>query len=985
MSSTPLAATSDADEDRSGPRPPLIKLTVDGRPMEAYAGETIAAALIDAGTLSFRETASGERRGVYCGMGICFDCLVTVDRQPNLRACTTKIYAGMTVLTGSKARQATLSSDNEAASPPVTRRCDIVIIGAGAAGLAAAKAAGGAGADVVVIDEGVLAGGQYFKQAGGRRVLAEPDMQMRRGQAAIAEARLSTVEIISNAVAWGAFPDKQVAVLAGGRQMLVEARQVILATGAYELPAPLPGWTLPGVMTTGAAQSLLRSYGVVAGKRVLVAGNGPLNLQLACELLKAGAEVAMVLESARRPDHKAAASIAAALWQSPDLMTMGLGHLRQLRRHGVPVLYGHRVKAIEGRGRVESAVIGPVTAGRARHDTTVSADIVCLGYGFLPSTELARQLGCSHHFEPRIGALVPDRNQFCETSIPGIFVAGDGAGLGGARVASEEGALAGLAAASNVGKLSRDWLSQIAGEHQHRLARHRKFQKALWQIFAAEPPPLPDRDETVICRCEDVRLIDLRGLLEDPAATLLSVKARSRLGMGRCQGRHCVPTLARLLARTGKGPSSDHDFPAPRLPAKPIRISTVVSEKPDWGLFVSRRPPSTVSASTADVEPDARTLLKTEILIVGGGIIGCSLAYFLASAGAKVCLVERGELSGQASSRNAGSFHVQLQPYQVRQAPEKIRALEPRFRLVRAAMRFWQELAAELGIDIGLKLHGGVVLADTADDFDVLQRKVDLERSWGLSVDLLSRTDVRRMFPHFSDHLVGGELCHDEGMANSLVAGPAIGAKAEGAGATILRNTRVMTLEREAHGFTCRTTRGDIHSERVVNAAGPWAAWVALLLGANLPVGGIGQQVCVTEPAPPMCDYLVGVAGRHLTMKQAANGSFLIGGGWFADIDPATGRPINTRDSIEGNLWIAQRVLPALGKLHLVRTWAGISPLTRDNNPIIGEMARTPGFYTCVAEAGFSVGPLCARMLADVMIGRPPEFDLRSYSVDRFT
>lgn len=258
---------------------------------------------------------------------------------------------------------------------------------------------------------------------------------------------------------WGAFHDSaaglEIGVFRAGRVERYRPRRLVVAAGAYERPFPAPGWTLPGVMGSGAAQTLARAYRVAPGRRVLIAGHGPLNFQVACELARGGVEVAGVAETAARPGLRHAAAIWTMVRSAPDLAADGLRYLAALARRRIPVFYRHALLRAEGAGAVERATLVRIDgAGRpvAGTERGFDVDTLCLGYGFLPSTEITRLLGCRHRADcGRPGALVVERDADGQTSIPGVYAAGDCGGIGGARLALAQGTLAGLAAARGTG------------------------------------------------------------------------------------------------------------------------------------------------------------------------------------------------------------------------------------------------------------------------------------------------------------------------------------------------------------------------------------------------------------------------------------------------------------------------------------------------------------------------------------------------------
>ncbi|MFL5279901.1 MAG: FAD-dependent oxidoreductase [Rhodopila sp.] len=504
---------------RSTGRP--INITFGGCPIEAMEGETIGAALCAAGIVTLRHTAKGAPRGLHCGMGACFDCVVTVNGRIGQRACMTLVAEGMAVSGAVPQRLDTM----DAAPPQLERKCDVLVVGGGVAGLAAAAEAAQAGASVVLLDERAMPGGQYAKPLAASHRSIAPDRQFSTGARLRDAARAAGVTIETEALAWGAFAPDEIAALVRGQSVLYRPGRLILAPGAHELPVPIPGWTLPGVLTTGGLQALVRTQLVLPGSRVLIAGNGPLNLQIACELLTAGIAPVAVLESAPRPTVGNLAALVRMGLAAPDLTRDGVTMLRRLRRGAVPVLWQTELERLEGDGRVQAAL-----ANGQRFEV----DVVALNRGFQAETGLARALGVPHRLSPR-GTLETVAGPDGRTAVEGVFAVGDGASFGGARVAEAAGRLAGRAAAADLGFR--------AGTPLHeRLERAKRFQAALWQVFAA-PPPGPLDDGTIVCRCEDVTAQQLRACIVVGLASLPALKKATRAGMGRCQGRFCCATM----------------------------------------------------------------------------------------------------------------------------------------------------------------------------------------------------------------------------------------------------------------------------------------------------------------------------------------------------------------------------------------------------------------------------------------------------------
>ena len=991
-----------------------VRIGFEGETIPAYEGETIAAAVTAAGIRVLRRNRRGEARGVYCGMGACFECLVNVDGRGGQRACMTPVRAGMRVRVQrhgagtAGAPGAPLAPAPDGGTPVI--EVGLLVLGAGPAGLAAAHAAAGAAADVTVLDERPAPGGQYYKQIAASHTFAPgrpPDRQFAAGLALIERVRRAGVRLIGEATVWGAFHDPdaglEIGVFRAGRVERYRPRRLVVAAGAYERPFPAPGWTLPGVMGSGAAQTLARAYRVAPGRRVLVAGHGPLNFQVACELARGGVEVVGVAETAARPGLRHAAAVWTMARSAPDLAADGLRYLAALARRRIPILYRHALLRAEGAEAVERATLVRIDgAGRpvAGTERGFDVDTLCLGYGFLPSTEITQLLGCRHRADDgRPGALVVERDPDGRTSIPGVYVAGDCGGVGGARLALAQGTLAGLAAARGPGRpggsggpaparTAAEAGAAAAARRAH--ARAAAFQRGLWKLFEAPPPDgesMPD--ESLVCRCESVRAGALRGLIREGFDEIGVLKRMTRVGMGHCQGRYCGPVAAGLCAAAAGRKVDERTTFAPRFPAKPVPAAALATEKAEWTEEgAGREPPASPYPAAGRGKPGrpaAGTGADAEVAIVGGGILGACTAYYLALEGVDVALLERGQPNGEASGNNAGSLHVQLLAYDFGDRAQAgggpAAASLP---LQRESAALWPALAEELGRDLEIEITGGLMVAEDAAHLAGLREKTRLERRHGTEVEVLSARELRDLAPHLSDSLAGAAWCPAEGKINPMTAAPAILAGAAAKGLRVFRETEVRAIEpRAGGGFELRTNRGRFRAGKVLNAGGGWSGRVAALAGARLPVRAHPIQLVVTEPAPPLTRCLIACAGRHLTMKQFRNGNLVLGGGWPAEADPATGRPRVLRESLEGNLWVAQRVLPALATLHVIRSWAAMN-VAIDGAPILGESPGVPGLYHAVTVNGMTLGPFIGRVMADAM--RTGRFDpaLEYFTLARF-
>jgi D-hydroxyproline dehydrogenase subunit alpha len=568
-------------DPKLSPSVPEVVLDFDGQSVPARIGESIAAALTAAGIRSLRVAGDGDTRGLFCGMGICHECLVEIDGLANIRACMTTV-AGPHKIRRQQAhaplsRQSRSADVNEAGDLPIETP-DIAVVGGGAGGLLAAAVAAEAGAKVLLIDERPQLGGQFYKQAAAIYGPDKSDAQFRQGAMLIERVHRAHVNIVQGTV-WGAFPPLQLAAIVARTSRSIHPARLIVATGAYERVPAIEGWTLPGVMTTGAAQTLLRSYRVLPGRRILIAGNGPLNFQVARELVRAGAEVVAVAELAPSPKLNQSTQFWSMLSADPRLAANGLIYVADLRRFGVPVHYGHRLASVVQTAEGLRACLQTRRADRFVRGPEFTVDTVLMGYGFLPSNEILRALGAGQTFDRMRGHLVSVRDENCQTSVAGLYGVGDCCGLGGAQAAREEGLIAATAAVRSLG------LSPPMVEAEHasrsRLRRSLRFQKGLWSLFAQNGGAASPTPATLICRCEQVSRQRIEDVLAEGAASIGEVKRQTRAGMGRCQGRYCAMSIAMMIAEHTQSEISEAALFAPRPPIKPIRISDLIGvEKP---------------------------------------------------------------------------------------------------------------------------------------------------------------------------------------------------------------------------------------------------------------------------------------------------------------------------------------------------------------------------------------------------------------------
>jgi glycine/D-amino acid oxidase-like deaminating enzyme len=301
-----------------------------------------------------------------------------------------------------------------------------------------------------------------------------------------------------------------------------------------------------------------------------------------------------------------------------------------------------------------------------------------------------------------------------------------------------------------------------------------------------------------------------------------------------------------------------------------------------------------------------------------------------------------------------------------------------------AGVSEWSVLAAELPDPIELHVDGGLMVATNAAERELLLYKIDLEQRLGIPVTLLEAQTLADHAPYLAPGVIAAAFCAAEGRLNPALATPALARAAIRFGARLCPQHRLLGLEVRGKGFLAHTQQGPIHAGKVINAAGPWADTVTAMLGYQLPTQRFVLQMNVTEPVPRFLPHLVQHVGARLTLKQASNGNIIIGGGWQGHLDQAEQAHM-VLQNIRANLAVACDVVPCLSGLNLIRTWPGIVGRIGDGNPVLGAMPGLPGFLQALGVPnGYTLGPICGRLVAELALGRAPSIDISQFSPDRF-
>lgn len=373
---------------------------------------------------------------------------------------------------------------------------------------------------------------------------------------------------------------------------------------------------------------------------------------------------------------------------------------------------------------------------------------------------------------------------------------------------------------------------------------------------------------------------------------------------------------------------------------------------------------------------------EIDVLVIGGGVVGSCLAGFLAEEGVSVGVIDDGRIGG--SNANAGSLHVQMQSRFMRLYPQNVPGMEQQLPLYPKGVRFWQALQARLGAEFELKMTGGLMVAESQDQLDFLATKAKRERELGLDVEILDRLALDLIAPYFGPAVVGAELCANEGKLNPLLCNAAIRRWTRSRGVVLVEGEAAGRIRREGAGFAVETGRGPIRAGRVVLAAGSGSAGLAKDLGIAIPARPEPLHMNITEATTPLIGHLIQHADRMITLKQFGTGQIVIGGGWPAHLAGEGGYPTVELASLIANVTLAQHIVPRIAPLRIIRTWAGINT-SIDGRGVLGEVRRVPGLFAAIpGDAGYTLGPLSAHIVAQMMLGRDPGEDVSPFSSARF-
>lgn len=460
---------------------------------------------------------------------------------------------------------------------------DLLVMGAGPAGVRAALRARACGLSVLLVDENHDAGGQVWRPlpAGfSRNPGARPTPEAREGDALRSELRRADITCLFGHKVWNVGSELRTDIIGPSGSVSWQPRALLVATGTTERVVPFPGWTLPGVMGLAAATILLKSQNMLPGHNTVVAGSGPLLLAVANGILKGGGRVAAVIDLASQSEWLGTLP---SLLGRPDLLWQGAKWQLNLRKAGVPVYYRSAIDSVEAQDDLFRVKVKRIDA--SGHDVDgadawreLVADSVVVGHGLVPGTDVTRLLRARHRYQHQRGGWVAETDSDGRTSVPGLYIAGDGAGIAGAAAAGAHGELAALAVALDLGMLKP---AAHEKAHQPLLAQWQKsarFGQAMAGLMVMREGLVEGiTPDTIVCRCEDVTRAEIDEAAYQGARDMNQLKAWTRCGMGPCQGRTCGDVAGALMAQH-TGSRETAGFFTGRAPLRPVSLAEIAGD-----------------------------------------------------------------------------------------------------------------------------------------------------------------------------------------------------------------------------------------------------------------------------------------------------------------------------------------------------------------------------------------------------------------------
>ena len=456
---------------------------------------------------------------------------------------------------------------------------DIAIIGGGPAGLSAAVQASKLGADVVLLDEQASPGGQIYRsieqQSERQSELLGPDYQY--GKLLVQNFRQSATQYLPESRVWSINDKREIGFTNPHGTHVIATKNIIIASGAMERPVPFVGWTLPGVMNAGAGQVLFKAQNVLPSEDVVLAGSGPLLLLLAWQYLRAGVKIQALLDMTPMSNHFRAIKHLPRALLTHRYLRKGLSYEWALKRAGIKTV--RNVSELRAVGDRKLETLEFIVKGQKRQ---LNTQHLLVHFGVIPVNQLSQVAGCQHHWNDSQQCWRPDADKWGQSSLPGIYISGDGADIAGGKSAEYAGNIAAIHSLCSLGILDQSQRDNLAQPYQKTLHDDRRVRPFLEAYFRLPSTMLAVNDEqTIVCRCEEVTAGQIRQAVQSGHTDNNQVKCLTRCGMGPCQGRQCSPAVGHIVAFTSGKDVEQSGFYRARPPVNTLSLQELASLYPE--------------------------------------------------------------------------------------------------------------------------------------------------------------------------------------------------------------------------------------------------------------------------------------------------------------------------------------------------------------------------------------------------------------------
>ncbi|MCH2044406.1 MAG: NAD(P)/FAD-dependent oxidoreductase [Saprospiraceae bacterium] len=461
---------------------------------------------------------------------------------------------------------------------------NVTIVGAGPAGLSAAITLAKYGVHSTILDDNSNYGGAIYKvpERGMERSIFKDEKTFVKARELFKKVEHYSEYIhfkFNHEVLGNLDIDNKIVASDGVTLSQFDNKRLILCAGCYENSIPFEGWTLPGIMTVGGIQLQAKCGNVQPGKNVALVGTGPLLLLAAKQLHMIGVNVVAVVEAGRRSQ---LVNKGFSLLKQKDLLLEGLGYIKYLKKEKIPLYYGYGVVRAEGENELTKLVIAPYSKEwepiRSKA-ITLDVDAAGIGYGYVPRIQLTQMLNCDHEYDPNRGGFIPVTDEWQRTSQKGIYVAGDMGGIFGSQMAIYQGEIAGLAYLEDNGYLSVDSMKKEVKGLRKKMNNLKRFQSSFYKFSSLKKGLTKiQTPETIVCRCENVKLQELDKSIKEGAKDMMTLKMTTRVGMGDCQGKMCGNFCSMYMSEKLNCSREKVGTLRPRFPMAAVSFGVIVKK-----------------------------------------------------------------------------------------------------------------------------------------------------------------------------------------------------------------------------------------------------------------------------------------------------------------------------------------------------------------------------------------------------------------------